>query len=361
MSYTAPIDSYTSEQGCESSFADAKHDFHTIFKSNDIQVYVKANIPDYSDLICNSLSEDAFIDKYELQLDDTESSSAHKSEPNFIPEHLSISIENRYTTKYISRPQHQFDNTKSLLQEYFGQIGLIDDIFFICDVAYANVREDLKFASPTINPSQKFYWVQNAQTLYDPAGKTTWHSDKDYFEEDDEQFDADGNVIPKAKAKATSKAKAKATSKATASASATIKIPCPNHFKKNNSKFLFCWQNAKKNIVTLYPEWSKAKFPDKEDSYKFSTNIPEQMLYTNKDLFLSIRSNNVNDYSTHDAYLIITNPNIPGYFGYADKILSAKGSGIVTVSELASYQAKATTTKYHLTIFKLCQQQRPMH
>jgi hypothetical protein len=331
MIYSAPIDSYTSEQGCESSFADAKHDFHTIFKAENIKGYVRANIPNYTGLTCESLTEDAFIDKHELNLSGTDSSHDHKSKPQFIPEHLNTSLKSRYITKHISRPQHQYNVSYSLLQEYFAEIGLIDDIFFICDVAYANVREDLKFANPTINSSQHFYWVQNAQTLYDPAGKTTWHSDKAYFEEDDEEFDEDGNVIAKSKAKST--------------ASATTKIDCPNHFKKSDSKFLFCWQNAKKNIVTLYPEWSKTKFPTKEDSYKFSTNTPEQMLYTNKDLFLSIRSNDVNNYSTHDAYLIITNPLIQGYFGYADKILSAKGSGILSASELASYQAKGNDLK----------------
>jgi hypothetical protein len=330
MEYNAPIDSYTSEQGCESSFADAKHDFHTIFKADNIEGYVRANIPQYTNLKCNSLSEDAFIDKYELT--PGSDSNSNKADPEFIPNHLNASLQSRYTAKYIARPQHQYENAKSLLQEYFAEIGLIDDIFFICDVAYANVREDLKFANTTINPSQHFYWVQNAQTLYDPAGKTTWHSDKDYFEEEDEEFNEAGELIPKPKPKKGEKKQ-------------TIRIDCPNHFKKSDSKFLFCWQNAKKNIVTLYPEWSAAKFPNKEDSYNFSTNNPEQMLYVNKDLFLSIRSNVVNDYSTHEAYLIITNPSLQGYFGYADKILSAKGSGILSASELASYHAKGNELK----------------
>ena len=41
---------YTSEEGCESSRADAKHDFHTIFDSKNIQEYVSKNIPSYESL-----------------------------------------------------------------------------------------------------------------------------------------------------------------------------------------------------------------------------------------------------------------------------------------------------------------------
>jgi hypothetical protein len=119
-------------------------------------------------------------------------------------------------------------------------------------------------------------------------------------------------------------------------------IPCPNHFKDQNSRFLFCWQDAQKNIVTLYPKWY---FENAEDTYKFTTNTPEIMMYTNKDLFLSIRTENVYDYASHEAYLIITDPTRPGYYGYADKVLSAKGSGILGASELASYRAKGNDLK----------------
>ena len=113
----------------------------------------------------------------------------------------------------------------------------------------------------------------------------------------------------------------------------------------NGSRFVFCWQNAKTDIVTYYPEWSKNLFPDKNATYKFSTNQPEQMLYTNKNLFLSIRAENVEDYANHESYLIITDPTQPGYYGYADKVLAAKGSGILKATDLASYRAKGNELK----------------
>ena len=325
---------YTSEEGCESSRADAKHDFHTIFDSKNIQEYVSKNIPSYEGIQCDILDEDRFIDKYELKLSSKDTSANHKSEPDFISTHLNDSITSRYVSFSVIRKQHDYkEETKhtSFLQEKFQEIGIQDDIFFICDVAYANVREDLKFADPSLR--QTFYWVQNAQTMYDPAGKTTWHSDKPYFEDDDDDGEDEGKVTSKSKSKTK-------TPSSPSSPSSSLRIKCQNHFKMKDSKFLFCWQNANKNIVTLYPEWSKKKFPTKEVSYKFSENNPEQMLYINKNLFMAIRSNDVNDYSTHETNLIITDPTKPGYYGYADKVLAAKGSGILSASELASYRAK---------------------
>ena len=302
---------YTSTEGCESSFADAKHDFHTIFKADKIQEYVKENIP-FKDTVCAIDDEDTFIDHFLLGTGSK--SSGNKDNKRYIVENLNEDLKSRYTADYIPRSQHDFTNTTSQLQEYFQSKGLTTDIFFICDVAYSNVREDLKYASQS--NQQTFYWVQNAQTLYDPAGKTTWHSDKPYFEKED---DAGVEYV-----------------------GSTEKIPSPNHFKKNDSRFLFCWQNAKENIVTYYPKWDYRSF---DISYKFSENLPEKMLYTNKNLYLGIRAGDVNDYSTHESYLIITNPEKKGYFGFADKNLAAKGSGILKPAELASYRAKGDDLK----------------
>jgi len=324
------IDEYTSKEGCESSIADAVHDFHGIFKGTEIKKYVDANIPTYKDLVCDSLSEDKFVDIYALNLDTGVTSGDYKSQPDFISTHISPNIRSRYEVAYISRPQHENLLESSLLQKYFNEKGILNDIFFICDVAYSNIREDLK--NVDIATPQTFYWVQNAQTLYDPAGKTSWHSDKPYFANEDETGDDNAE-------KSSSKASSKGTS------SITARIDCPNHFKKENSKFLFCWQDAVNSMITLYPEWSKKLFPKEIDSYKFSQNLPEQMLYTNKNMFLSIRTDNIYDYSSHEAYLIITDPTKPGYYGYADKVLSARGSGILSASDLASYRAKGNELK----------------
>jgi hypothetical protein len=334
------IDEYTSEEGCESSQADAAHDFHSFFKKDDIIKYVNYNIPEYDQLNCELLSEDKFIDKYDLKTG-VGSTASHKEDRNFLIENLNENINQRYKAHYIIRPQRSYRTIqKSLIQEYLRESGILTDVFFVCDVAYANVREDLKFAQKDL--SQTFYWVQNAQTLYDPAGKTTWHSDKPYFEDE---------VEPSNDGEPTSSARSSPSSPGSPGSNET-RVSAPNHFKMNGSKFVFCWQNAKTDIVTFYPEWSKTLFPNKDSSYKFTTNRPEQMLYTNKNLFLSIRAENVNDYASQEAYLIITDPLKPRYYGYADKILSAKGTGILKPAEIASYRAKGTELKKFVKFIK---------
>ena len=344
---------YTAEQGCESSRADAKHDFHSIFKAEKLEGYVTSNIPKIEGVDCLALTEDKFIDKHLLET--ASDSGNNKSTPDYVSSKLNATISDRYIAAYIERPQHKFDApyNKSLLQKHFQDNNILDDIFFVCDVAYANVREDLKFANPTL--SQTFYWVQNAQTLYDPAGKTSWHTDKPYFDLSEPVVtDALGGG-PKPVGRPTltvgavqpaegqtllvGKVTGSKSSSSTGSKSSSQKIESPNYFKKVGSKFVFCWQDAGIDKVVPYPIWPGTNY------YSFSQDVPEQMLYTNKNLYLGIRSYNVSDYSTHEAYLIITDPTKPRYFGFSDKVLSAKGSGILKGSDLASYRAKGESLK----------------
>ena len=199
---------YTAEQGCKSSRADAKHDFHSIFNQDKLQGYVTSNIPNIAISACETaLQEDPFIDDQLLKGD--AKSNDNKSDPQYVLKQLNENIGSRYVAKYIERPQHKFDAPydKSLLQEYFIEKNILDDIFFVCDVAYANVREDLKFADG--NNKQTFYWVQNAQTLYDPAGKTSWHSDKSYFDLSEPVITESLGGGPKEKAPAPAQAPAK--------------------------------------------------------------------------------------------------------------------------------------------------------
>ncbi|MCJ7801445.1 MAG: hypothetical protein MUP82_03705, partial [Candidatus Marinimicrobia bacterium] len=357
------VSEYTAEQGCKSSKADAKHDFHGIFDKDNLDGYVTSNIPT-NGVGCDTLGEDAFID--DQLLTPGSRSSENKTNPAYVAVNLNTNISGRYTATYIERPQHKFDDpyNKSLLQEHFQKNNILDDVYFVCDVAYANVREDLKFAD--LNKPQKFYWVQNAQTLYDPAGKTSWHSDKAYFDssetveiQGDGQTDVASSTEEDTKDKAAVGRKSRPGLKETAivtesslqpklkasspgskaSSSTSGKTESQNHFKKDTSQFVFCWQNAGLDKIIPYPIWSGTK------PYSFSQDVPEQMLYTNKNLYLGIRSTNVEDYSTHEAYLIITDPTKPRYFGFSDKVLSAKGSGILKGADLASYRAKGEGLK----------------
>ena len=57
---------YTREMGCESSYSDAKHDFHVFFDSSTIKDYVEENVPaSRVDINCDkTMDEDKFLQKY---------------------------------------------------------------------------------------------------------------------------------------------------------------------------------------------------------------------------------------------------------------------------------------------------------
>jgi hypothetical protein len=307
---------YTDEMGCESSYADAKHDFHDIFKGAEgqtiIKNLVKQNIPHKTCM--DNLTEDKFLMKYILktaeststpQRDSTSPRASIPSKPIIIEKMQSLfskeptteeifndNINSRYLIIPIHRKQHDKDTIESLIQNKLNDNGVLDDIYLVCDVAYANVREDLTYVKKT---NQYFYWVQNSQTLYDPAGKTAWHTGKEYG------------------------------------------------FQSPESRFLFCWENANKKAITYYPEWNGTTLRYDDVFY------PEKMLYTNKNLYLTIKSDskntNYNNYKDHDAILIITDKTKPGYFAYADKDLSAKGDGIFNKSQITAYRNKGNELK----------------
>ncbi len=73
---------YTAEQGCESSRADAKHDFHSIFKPDKLEDYVTSNIPKIEGIECSALTEDKFIDKHLLET--ASDSGSNKSTPEYV-------------------------------------------------------------------------------------------------------------------------------------------------------------------------------------------------------------------------------------------------------------------------------------
>ena len=298
---------YTNEMGCVSSYADAKHDFHgEVFSGpgslEKIQEYVKSNIP--TSTCNNKMDENKFLQEYILDKaknspELTEMKSLFKQDHMpLIPELFNESVKARYVIHTIDRPQHS-PQTESKIQKALNISNVNDDIYIICDVGYANVREDITLINSETNNTnlQKFYWVQNAQTLYDPAGKTAWHTGRDYG------------------------------------------------FQDGNSKFIFCWENANEKAITFFPRWNDT---DRYISYN-DPQYPEKMLYTNKELYLSIKANPIpgvakdrqySNYYEHEAYLIITDPANPGKFAYADKVLSSRGTGILSKAEIVGYNKK---------------------
>jgi len=295
---------YTAIEGCDSSRADAKHDFHDIFNKDIIQEFVKKNIPTNATCQPPAMDEDSFLGKYLLKSKSdlsTMQGLINKDIPGKFAEASEqiFQVSDRYKIYKIYRPQHTSD-PKCYLQLALKAAGIEDDVFFICDVAYANVREDLTNVESGTG-KQTMYWVQNTQTLYDPAGKTAWHTGADYG------------------------------------------------FKDDSKNFSFCWENANLKTMTYYPIW-----PTTKNEYEFKEGAPETMLYTNKNMYMGIRSdkNDIDDYKKHDSVLVITDPKKPGYYAFADKDLSAKGNGILSKSQITSYRSKGDDLRNFVKFLK---------
>ena len=300
---------YTWQEGCDNARSDAKHDFHTIREINkDVQKYVSKNIPLDMNHNCEDkdvLDEDDFLIKYLLngnkisQMHKLFNTPSNSDTPINMADIFNENIIKRYNIINVVRAQHDNSIKKSLIQESLNKIGVLNDVYIICDVAYANIREDLTYVDK--NSPQTFYWVQNSQTLYDPAGKTAWHTGAEYG------------------------------------------------FKDDDSKFLFCWENLNKKAITYYPQWVNETEIDCNDD-----NVNNKVIYTNKDLYLLTKGckDNLNDYNNHEAILIITDTSKPGYYAFADKHYSAKGSGILNKSEMLSYREKGNSLKQFVRLLQ---------
>lgn len=304
-----PEKMYTIAEGCDNARSDARHDFHDILKAHQIQSYVSLNIPkglcEIDPLVKD---ENKFLETYLInnnKLQDMQNLFSQASTTDENNETIfNKSVVERYTIINVSREQHNNDIKESLIQKELNNAGVVDDIFIICDVAYANVREDLTYVDR--KKDQTFYWVQNSQTLYDPAGKTAWHTGAEYG------------------------------------------------FKDNESRFLFCWEDINKKAITYYPEWNVGL-------REVDCNNQDEMnkiIFTNKNLFLMTKGEggNLDDYTNHEAVLIITDPTKPGYYAFADKDYAAKGNGILNNQQLKSYIDKGNSLKRFVKLLQTEQQ-----
>ena len=270
---------YTSEKGCKSAHSDAHHDFPAKYKKELINEYIPTS--KYQEC---SRSEDQFFKEYILESNDPSmlintilSPDSNTSEIKPIDDKFQQNIRDKYVIVSVKRsstddsykryhPPNASKKNRSFIEEILRGQNLTDDIFFIGDTTDPNIMDDLASVKDS-----NFYWVQNAQTLYDPAGKTSYHTDagKDYG------------------------------------------------FRNPNSKFTFCWETFGSGY-TLYPHWK-----EKVDVETIDNSNKEIMFYTNRDIYMAIekkdiRNINTDDYSNHDSGILITYPKTPGTYAYAN-------------------------------------------
>ena len=195
----------------------------------------------------------------------------------------------------------------SKIQKLLNDMGVMMNLCVVCDVAYSGLRKDLTFVKRAASGSEQvFYWLQNTQTGFDPAGKTAWHTDKGYG------------------------------------------------FKDAASNFRVAWTSTKAGMQTntLYPGWpaaaaaagGSANHVTRPD---YAPGVPpETMICSNKTMFMSTENSQGEDrwwdYKTHEARLLIRGAAGQNTtYVYADKVLASKASKTFSKAAIASYYASA--------------------
>uniref|UniRef100_A0A6C0D283 Uncharacterized protein n=1 Tax=viral metagenome TaxID=1070528 RepID=A0A6C0D283_9ZZZZ len=281
---------YTADEGCYTAFSDCHHDFKAKFNQN------KEQVQDYLPSIANKdadhcvKSENQLFGRFLLKgldenasaHDDDDESAEKKTGVNAI---LDPTKHNKFTAVPIddlfkdeitdfyeiwsingSEQDYLSDTTgQSYISKLLSNRGITGEVFFICDVGDPNIFLDLS----RVKGEQVFYWLQNNQTLYDPATKIQWDTP------------------------------------------AGIRYG----FRKPDTNFRFCWEKFNSSC-TIYDDWGT------DAKHDITYDNKELMFYTNRRLYMSMllkdKNGDVNDYKNHKAGLLITYPKSQNLFAYAD-------------------------------------------
>lgn len=272
---------FSAETGCIIAKTDNHHDFGTGQRITEPeQFYNNDAVLEYLPTInnCHYLNEDNFLNKYIWKF---KSAADAKKETSKIVENIeelfNDEIIQNYEIKQIYRPANKyspetFDTKKSYIHRKLDEMGIKDDIYFVSDIRHTNEFDDL-LAIDNENTNRKFYWVQNAQTEFDPMGKT-----KDLDNKNAE-----------------------------------------------NPKFIFCWEKYDPNNYTIYPEWSE------KNKEKITDENKEIMFYSNRRIYMAMQPNDKKSKDIYDNYkssILITYPKSKNY-AYADKEMATVSSHLI--------------------------------
>jgi len=312
---------FTAEKGCKLAHSDCHHDFSGL---KGLEKYdedeVNAYIPESRHSNC-AVNEDQFFKDFIFNIPAGGSSvgSVNRSltpgagtniiteltglfKPEFADKYKMFSVNRQRLGKEGEEDDDEDESVrdpyrKSFIEEIFQNEGLTDDVFFISDTATHNIMEDLASVR-----SQNFYWIQNAQTLYDPASKTTHDT----------------------------------------------KAGRRYGFRDDSKKFTFCWEKLN-SPPTIYPAWE-----DNKEIYAIDDSNKEIMFYSNRKLYMSIFKEDTrkpdNDYTNHNSHLLITYPKTPALFAYADSSLASKTSSVTDIGGTESVKATALKDYIHSII-----------
>ena len=302
MSVVTPTDlctkeEYTLYQGNTTAASDAKHDFGGV--PLDILSLINPNLPKPATRD-NFLSENQFLSGVmgisEEQLNNNVKLPTKDIDPTRIVieegknyGRPNVEFPDTFNYEAFSYIEEDFDTTTiSFIKRILNDKGITEDVFIICDVAYSNVRKDLCNVNKTGQPNQgqTFYWTQTLETQFDPAGKTAWHTGREYG------------------------------------------------FHDGASKFQFCWEAClpSNKPSRLFPMWKGG------DDEKISKSIypPQQMITVNKNIYMStnVKDNDYYNYKNHQTILIRNNGSS---VSYGTSQLASKAEKVFSGAEKASY------------------------
>jgi hypothetical protein len=124
-----------------------------------------------SDILCSLAKSDAkhdfgneMVPTASLYIPNTGATCIASPEDTFMHAHI-------YGKPILENYEHVNVAIAANLDDVFAQRG-IQDVYLIVDTYSSGLRDQLVKGKDIINPPVKYFWVENRQTQYDPAGKT---------------------------------------------------------------------------------------------------------------------------------------------------------------------------------------------
>ena len=222
------------ESLCSLALSDAKHDFKTAQMVEEARKVMPTGVAG-----CIQKDEDAYMKEYLGILRASQDSHPVIALTDTPP----YNIPDTYEYRYISRGGE--------LHNSLTTMGL-DDVYLVVDTyspAFASEIASTHEYEPYKH--MNFFWVQNKQTLFDPAGKTT------------DRTKAGVGIFA------------------------------------GNPNAIFCWENNK--TPAFYPKWSS----NSETVPRNRISNQNELFYSNSEIFQILHSKTDEDYSSQDSKCIM--------------------------------------------------------
>jgi hypothetical protein len=266
----------TAEKLCRIAISDLYHDFKDNKEAIDTAPF---SIPHLATM-CKHDDEEKILQQL---LGLTRDGENHFIEPK--PQNKANTLLKDYNCAFINKPY--YEKGKHTLNEAFQTITGKGDIFLVVDFFYSGFKDALVHLKGKDGPT--LYWVQNRQTLYDPAGKAHPQSDagKKMFQD--------------------------------------------------NPRVKFCWENTTTTKFLpreIYPFWSKSW--DKPIQ-RLTLQNKNELFFSKNEMNLVIQSNPQNDYESQEAVCILKTEDKKTVI--MSKEMASKNAGPLSKGEYAALES----------------------